>query len=183
VETKESPLSKVIVSMPLITAALEEREYEAMFVARVENAANLLVGNYNIVEHNAYQGLRYGRLNRIFELVGVLCQPRPEPIMQKHKSAATGVALEPRKTFRKRGRGRRSSHSVTQTSAQELALAKPLKRSTKMTSTSAAGSGATCAPKCGLNLFDSSSSASEDGTAPKTFRGCIKSLVTQGIFE
>jgi hypothetical protein len=165
-------------------------------VARVENAANLLVGNYNIVEHNAYQGLRHGRLNRIFELVGVLCQPRPEPITQKHKSAATGVALEPRKTFRKRGRGRRSSHSVTQTSAQEFALAKPLKRSTKMTSTSAAGSGVTCAPKCGLNLFDSSSSASEDGTAPPErpqkrswdtshfpFCGCIKSLVTQGIFE
>jgi hypothetical protein len=66
--------------MPLITAAIGEREYDAMFVARAENAVNLLVGNYNIVEHNAYQGLRYGRLNRIFELVGVLCQPRPEPI-------------------------------------------------------------------------------------------------------
>jgi hypothetical protein len=80
VETKESPLSKVMVLMPLITITIMEWESEAKFVAHVENAANLLVGNYNIVEHKAYQGLRYSRLNRIFELARVLCQPRPEPI-------------------------------------------------------------------------------------------------------
>jgi hypothetical protein len=80
VETKESPLSKVMVLMPLITVTIMEWESEAKFVAHVENAANLLVGNYNIVEHKAYQGLRYSRLNHIFELARVLCQPRPEPI-------------------------------------------------------------------------------------------------------
>jgi hypothetical protein len=80
---------------------------------------------------------------------------------------------------------------MTQTSAQELALAKPLKHSMKfaakssglslaekavvtgveaagkkMFSISATGSGATCAPKRALNLFDSGLSALDDGTAP-----------------
>jgi hypothetical protein len=60
VETKESPLSKVMVQMPQIAAAIGEWESEAKFGARVENAANLLVGNYNTAEHKAYQGLRHG---------------------------------------------------------------------------------------------------------------------------
>jgi hypothetical protein len=60
VETKESPLSKVMVPMPQITAAIREWESEAKFVAHVENDVNLLVGNYNIADHKAYQGLRHG---------------------------------------------------------------------------------------------------------------------------
>jgi hypothetical protein len=139
--------------------------------------------------------------------------------MQKHKSAATGIAPAPRKTFGKWGRGRRSSHSRIQTSAQELALAKPLKHITKFTakssglsptekasiagveaagkktsSTPTTGSGVTHAPKRALNLFDSSSSASDDDTAPSEwprkrsretplFEDVPKSLVAKGIFE
>jgi hypothetical protein len=75
VEAKESPLSKVMVPMPQITVAIEERDSEAKFVVCVENVTNMLVGKYNIVEHKAYQGLRHGRLNRIFELARVHCQP------------------------------------------------------------------------------------------------------------
>jgi hypothetical protein len=63
VEMKESPFSMVMVLMPQITAAIIEWESEAKFVAHVKNAVNLLVGNYNIVEHKAYLGLRYGWLN------------------------------------------------------------------------------------------------------------------------
>jgi hypothetical protein len=72
VEVKESPLSIVMVPMPQITATIGEQKSEAKFVARVENVTNLLVGKYNIMEHKAYQRLRHGWLNRIFELVGVL---------------------------------------------------------------------------------------------------------------
>jgi hypothetical protein len=54
VEMKESTLSKMMVMMPLITAAIGEWESEAKFVARVKNAMNLLVGKYIIVEHKAY---------------------------------------------------------------------------------------------------------------------------------
>jgi hypothetical protein len=111
VERKESPLSKVVVSMPQITAAIRDQESEAKFVARIEDAANELVGLYNIAEHNACQGLRHGRLNRIFELARVLCQPRSESIMQKHKFATAGTSLVPRKTTGRHGRGQRSSHS------------------------------------------------------------------------
>jgi hypothetical protein len=32
-------------------------------VPRVENAVNLLVGNYYIVEHKAYQGHQHGQIN------------------------------------------------------------------------------------------------------------------------
>jgi hypothetical protein len=117
------------------------------------------------------------------------------------------------------GHGRRSSHSVTQTSTQELALAKPLKHSMKfvakssrhsptekasvagveaackkMSSTFAARSGVTHAPKCALNLFDSSSLASNVKIVPPKWSGkCSretslsedvpKSLEAQGIFE
>jgi hypothetical protein len=101
------------------------------------------------------------------------------------------MALALRKTSGKWGHGRRSSHSVTQASAQELALAKLLKCSMKfvakssgfslaekasvagveaagkkMSSTSLAGSATTCAPKHALNLFDSGSLASDDETDP-----------------
>jgi hypothetical protein len=74
VAMKEPPLSKVMVLMPQITAAIRERESKAKFVPCVENAANRLVGKYNIMEHKSYQGLRHGRLNRIFELARILCQ-------------------------------------------------------------------------------------------------------------
>jgi hypothetical protein len=197
-----------MVPMPQITTAIRERESKSKFVVRIENAANLLVGKYNIAEHKAYQELRHGRLNYIFELAGVLCHPRPKPIAWKHKSAAMGVAPTLRKTSRKWGRGRISSHFVTHTSAQELALAKSSRHSPtekasitrievagkKMSSTFMARSGVARDPKCVLNLFDSGSSVSDDDTAPpeqpqkcswepSLSEDVPKSLVAQGIFE
>jgi hypothetical protein len=59
VETKESPLSKVVVPMPQINAAIGAEESRAEFEARMVNVANLLVGNYNVADHNAYQGLQH----------------------------------------------------------------------------------------------------------------------------
>jgi hypothetical protein len=53
VVTKESPLSKVTMSMPQIDTAIRERESGVMFAARIEKAANELVGRYSIVEHKA----------------------------------------------------------------------------------------------------------------------------------
>jgi hypothetical protein len=61
-----------MVLMPQITTAIGQRESEAKFVALIKNAANLLVGKHNIVEHKSYQGLRHGWLNHIFQLAGVL---------------------------------------------------------------------------------------------------------------
>jgi hypothetical protein len=57
VETKESPLSKIVVSMPQVTTVIRVQESGAEFKARIVNAINLMVGTYNIVEHNAYKGL------------------------------------------------------------------------------------------------------------------------------
>jgi hypothetical protein len=54
VERKESPLSKVMVSMPQVNPVIGVQESGAAFEARILNAVNLLVGNYNITEHNAY---------------------------------------------------------------------------------------------------------------------------------
>jgi hypothetical protein len=71
----------VLVPMPQITIAIEEPKSEAKFVVRIKDTANELVGRYNIMEYNAYHGLRHGRLNRIFELVEILCQPHPKPVM------------------------------------------------------------------------------------------------------
>jgi hypothetical protein len=79
------------------------------------------------MEQNAYQGIQHWRLNRIFKLAGILCQPHPEPVVRQCKSATTGTASVLRKTSRRRGHGRSLSRSDAQTSAQELALAKALK--------------------------------------------------------
>jgi hypothetical protein len=67
-----------------------------------------------------------------------LCQPRPEPAGRKHKlkSSETTTAPAARKASIKRGCGRKSVRSKTRTSAQELALAKPLGRSKKFTAKS-----------------------------------------------
>jgi hypothetical protein len=66
VETNESPLSKDVVPMPQVDIFIGTQESQAEFEARIASAANLLVGNYNVMEHNAYQGLRHRRLNRVF---------------------------------------------------------------------------------------------------------------------
>jgi hypothetical protein len=54
VETKEPPLSKVVVLMPQVDAAFGIEESGAKFQVRIPNCVNLLVGNYNVAEHNAY---------------------------------------------------------------------------------------------------------------------------------
>jgi hypothetical protein len=54
VETKESPLSEVVVLMPQVDTVIGTKESRAEFEVRVVNAMNLLVGKYNVAEHNAY---------------------------------------------------------------------------------------------------------------------------------
>jgi hypothetical protein len=80
VETKEMPLSKVMVPMSKVTPTIGRQESEAAFEERIMSTANLLVGNYNVVVHNAYIRFWHGWLNRVFELAGVLFQPHPESI-------------------------------------------------------------------------------------------------------
>jgi AmiR/NasT family two-component response regulator len=58
--------------MPQVTPIIGVQELGATFKTRIAKAASLLVDNYNISEHNAYKGLRHGRLNRVFELASVL---------------------------------------------------------------------------------------------------------------
>jgi hypothetical protein len=60
VETKETTLTRVVVPMPKVTPSIGVKENESMFETRIVNAANLLVGKYNVVEQNAYTGLWYG---------------------------------------------------------------------------------------------------------------------------
>jgi hypothetical protein len=59
-ERKEAPLSKVLVLMPLVATAIRAQEPTVEFEACIVNAVNVLVGNYNIIEHKAYEGLRHG---------------------------------------------------------------------------------------------------------------------------
>jgi hypothetical protein len=75
-------------SMPQVTPVIGAQELGSTFKVRVAVVACLLVGNYNIAEHNATKGLHHGRLNRVFELAGVLYQPRPEPIVCNWKVVA-----------------------------------------------------------------------------------------------
>jgi hypothetical protein len=94
VEPKESLLSKIVVPMPQVNPITGAQEHGAAFETRIVNPTNLLVANYNVIEHNAYKGLRGGRLNCVFELARVLCQPRPEPIVRKRRSAAAVPVLK-----------------------------------------------------------------------------------------
>jgi hypothetical protein len=50
VETRESPLLKIVVPMPQVDAAIGTEESGAKFEVRIVHAANLLVDNYNVVE-------------------------------------------------------------------------------------------------------------------------------------
>jgi hypothetical protein len=60
VEMKESLLSKVMVLMPQVNPIIGAQKPEAAFESRIAKAMNLLVGNYNITEHNACKGLQGG---------------------------------------------------------------------------------------------------------------------------
>jgi hypothetical protein len=51
VERMDSPLSKVIVPMPKVTAIIRERETGVPFEARIASAANQLDGNYSLPKH------------------------------------------------------------------------------------------------------------------------------------
>jgi hypothetical protein len=93
VETKETPLLRGVVSMAKVTPTIGAKENEAAFEARIVNAANLLVGNYHVVERNAYTGLQHGWLNHNFELADMRCQPHPEPVPWKRKATATSSWL------------------------------------------------------------------------------------------
>jgi hypothetical protein len=92
VERKETPLSKVVVPMSKITPVIGTKESEAAFETWIVHVANLLVGKYNVAEHNAYMGLHYGWLNRIFELASVLFQPRLKPIARAPRKRKTAAA-------------------------------------------------------------------------------------------
>jgi hypothetical protein len=75
VERKESPLSKAMVPMPQVNPIIRAQGHEADFVARIANATNLLVGNYNITKHNAYKGLRGGRSIVFLSWLGCSASP------------------------------------------------------------------------------------------------------------
>jgi hypothetical protein len=60
VETKVTPLSKVMVPMSKVMPTIGAQESEEAFEKRIVNVANLLVGIYNIAEHNTYKGLQHG---------------------------------------------------------------------------------------------------------------------------
>jgi hypothetical protein len=125
--------------MPKVTLTIGNQESEAAFEAWIIVAANLLVGNYNVMERNSYTGLRHAWLNHVFELAGVLCEPHLEPIARaprKQKGAATVQAPVPKKATEKQKHMKGLSRSGDQTSAQELVLAKPVKRSKKFSSQS-----------------------------------------------
>jgi hypothetical protein len=46
--------------MPQVNPITGAQEHGAAFEMRIVNPTNLLVANYNIMEHNAYKGLRGG---------------------------------------------------------------------------------------------------------------------------
>jgi hypothetical protein len=106
VERKESSVSKVMVPMPKVTPTIRKHESEEAFIAWIIVATNLLVGNYCLMKHNACIRLRHGQLNHVFELVGVLCRPHPEPIVcvsKKRQVAATVVQAPVLKKLLKNG--------------------------------------------------------------------------------
>jgi hypothetical protein len=109
-----------------------------------------------------------GASAHIFELVRVLCQPRPEPIARKRKSAAAAPVPGMSKTSGKWGHGRKLSLSETQTSAQELALVKPIKRSNKFAAKSSRLSPAENASVAGVKVASKKASSTSTGGSGMT---------------
>jgi hypothetical protein len=140
-------------------------ESPAMFVACNEKAANELVGQYNLVEHNAYHGLHHGRINPVFEIAGFLCRAYPELAGPKRqvKSSDTADAPVVKKTSGKRGRGKKSTRPESHISALEFTSARPVGHGKK-----SSGRSSGLKPKCTLNLFASNSSTSgEESASPR----------------
>jgi hypothetical protein len=133
VETKETPLSKVVIPMPKVACVIGEQETGGTFEARIAMATNQLVGNYNATEHSACSKLWHGRLNHIFELAGVNYQSHVEPIARASKKWRGSAAELPSQTMRakKRKRKKISSRSGDWTFERENTLAKPMKQSQK----------------------------------------------------
>jgi hypothetical protein len=73
VDRKETPLSKVMVPMPNVAPIIGRQESEAAFETWIMDTTCLLVGNHYAMEHTTYMRLRHRRLNRVFELAGLLC--------------------------------------------------------------------------------------------------------------
>jgi hypothetical protein len=94
-----TPVSKLKVPLPRFPLSREDEEDDACFLARVEQEARNIVGNYMCVEHEAYvNGLPHnGWLNRVLELPGVAYGPRPVPapaeVLKKRKEEASGEVL------------------------------------------------------------------------------------------
>jgi hypothetical protein len=96
-------------------------------------AANQLVGNYSTTEHSTCLKLRHGCLNHIFELAGMNCRSRGEPITRAPKKWRGSIAELPPPTRRakKRKRKKISFRLGDWTSEREKSLAKSMKQSQK----------------------------------------------------
>jgi hypothetical protein len=81
--------------MPKAIPNVGTKELVAAFKTWIMNATSLLVSMYNVMDNNAYTSLRHGWLNRVFELAGMLCQPRLEPIPRKRKATVAAQAPAP----------------------------------------------------------------------------------------
>jgi hypothetical protein len=124
VEKIESPLSKVIVPMPKVTAIIAGKEMWATFEARITSATNHLVGNYGTTKHRACATqLLHDRLNHVSELAGVNYQLRPEPAAHVVKN----IPPPTKKTGAMKRWRKASSQTGDKTSEQEVLLVKPLK--------------------------------------------------------
>jgi hypothetical protein len=100
VATRTTPVSKLKVPLPkFIAIHKDDNEDDVQFLVRVELEAEGIIGSYTKVEHVAclVDMRNGGRLNHVFGLAAVTCEPHPVPgtdeftkAVRKRKLDATG---------------------------------------------------------------------------------------------
>jgi hypothetical protein len=91
-----TPMSKVEIALPLFAVGAVDAEHVKHFLAKVETEAKRVLGSFGPKEYDALMAVNIpngGRLNRVFEQMGVSYAPRPVPgsddsqeVVRKRKS-------------------------------------------------------------------------------------------------
>jgi hypothetical protein len=162
-----TPVSKLKVPLPKFTAVCRDgNEDEVQFLARVELEVEDIVGSYRKPEHDACLAHLHngGRLNHIFELVGVTYGPHPMPGTEEFTEAMKEWKLDateknPSKCSKAVGKRKmelvkvatsQGKASLKRPIAAEVASARTLKQ-TKKTKVRPAATTTTCVPTGALS--------------------------------
>jgi hypothetical protein len=159
----ESPVSKVTMPLPEFPLTNLQGESDAHFLVRVELDTKNVLGSYGCAEHDAcIQALpNGGRLNRVFEKVGVAYGPYPEPGTEASMKAARKRKVDAGK--KKLAAPKAAAAPKGTIAASSMTISTPLKVALKAGAPSKAAAPKATAAKVGSHAVCDIPPSSKDG--------------------